>query len=288
MTKLYLSLRYEVPEERFEDAYTALSDVEHLGIAEALDELTICLLHDGSSDFAINQENRMEQLFAQFHVPAVLLSSELIKEENWNKEWEDSIEPVHVNERIVITPSWKAETVHAPLSLIINPQMSFGTGHHETTRMVASLLESSVQTNDYWIDAGTGTGVLAILALKLGAKEVFAFDNDEWSVMNTRENFERNSVTANNKYTYTISQEDINTVSLSDCNGITANLHKNLLLNNMRKFAQALHKRSGTLIVSGLLRYDKETVIASASQVGFQHLETSQDGEWIAIKFTIS
>lgn len=287
MTKLYLSLRYEVPEERFEDAYTALSDVEHLGIAEAHDELMICLLHDGSTSFQAKEEERLQTLFEQFHVPATLLESQTIREENWNKEWEDSIEPVWVNERIIITPSWKAETVTAPTKLIINPQMSFGTGHHETTRMVAALLETSVKHDEYWIDAGTGTGVLAILALTLGAKKVFAFDNDEWAVMNTRENFERNNITSNS-HTYLISQEDINTVTLSPCNGITANLHRNLLINNLKKFFQVLHQHNGTLIISGILRYDIDTVITAAQQEGFHHKETRQEGEWIAIKFTVS
>ncbi len=288
MTKHYLSLRYDVPEERFEDAYTALADVEHLGIAEAHDEITICLLHEGSAEFATKQEERLQGLFEQFNVPATLAESTIIQEENWNKEWEDSIEPVWVNERIVITPTWKKDTVNAPLTLIINPQMSFGTGHHETTRMVAALLEQSVQKGDFWVDAGTGTGVLAILALKLGAERVFAFDNDEWSVMNTDENFHNNSITVDSDKNITVTQSDINTVSIPSCNGITANLHKNLLIGSMPKFSQALRETNGILIVSGLLRYDKETVINEAAKHGFQHIETKSEGEWIAIKFTVS
>ena len=287
MTKLYLSLRYTVPEERFEDAYTALANLQHLGIAEAHDEITLCLLHDGSDDYQSRNEKHIQDLFVQFNVPAALTESLIIKEENWNKAWEESIEPVNVNERIVITPSWKEDTVSAPLKIVINPQMSFGTGHHETTRMVANLLEESVRHDDFWIDAGTGTGVLAILALRCGAKQVYAFDNDEWSVLNTQENFERNGISTNIP-AITIEQNDINTMTFPPCNGITANLHKNLLLNNMNKFYTALEGSKGTLIVSGLLKYDRENVIATAIQNKFSHTHTSSKSEWIAIKFTVS
>lgn len=288
MTKLYLSLRYAIPEERFEDAYTALANVQHLGIAETHDEITVCLLHDGTDDFQSRTEQHLQSLFAQFHVPATYRESIVIKEENWNKEWEESIEPVFVNERIVITPSWKAETVSAPLKIIINPQMSFGTGHHETTRMVANLLEGSVAKGDFWVDAGTGTGVLAIVALRRGAARVYAFDNDEWSVMNTKENFELNALETNDIGTVTIEQNDINTMEIPDCNGITANLHKNLLLNNLTKFAKALNHTKGTLIVSGLLKYDSKSVIVAAKEVGFSHNITTSEGEWVAIKFTVA
>ncbi len=287
MTKLYLSLEYTLPEERFEDAYTALFDVQHLGIAEAHDEITICFLHDGSDDFQERSETHLQRLFAKFNVPAILEKSLLIKEENWNKEWEDSIDPVWVNERIVITPSWKQETVSAPLKIVINPQMSFGTGHHETTRMVAALLEQSVRPSDFWVDAGTGTGLLAILALRLGAKRVYAFDNDEWSVMNTGENFIHNNITPVPP-NIIIEQNDINVMDIPVCNGITANLHRNLLLQNMEKFATALQETQGVLIVSGLLKYDKDNVISVALDCGFSHIQTINEGEWIAIKLTVS
>jgi ribosomal protein L11 methyltransferase len=232
----------------------------------------------------------LQSLFTQFTVPVKFIESLIIKEENWNKEWEESIEPVRVNERIVITPSWKEDTVSAPLKIVINPQMSFGTGHHETTRMVANLLESSVEKGDFWIDAGTGTGVLAILALRCGASRVYAFDNDEWSVLNTRENVERNGIAVDSSENspIVIEQNDINTMNFPSCNGITANLHKNLLLNNMHKFFQALKNTEGKLIVSGLLKYDSDNVITCAKKNGFSHATTNSEGEWVAIKFIAS
>ena len=117
---------------------------------------------------------------------------QVLDDRNWNAEWEASIEPVVVNDRIVIVPEWRTEEFSQPLRLVITPKMSFGTGHHATTRMMCRLMEQYVQPDSTWIDVGTGTGVLAILAALLGARDVFAFDNDEWSFVNSQENIERN------------------------------------------------------------------------------------------------
>jgi ribosomal protein L11 methyltransferase len=283
MTKLYLSLSYSIPEERYEDAYTALSGVDMLGMTEAFDEISICLLHDGSPDFETTQQSLIEKRFERYNVPFARSHSALIPEENWNKAWEDSIEPIRASERIVITPSWKADEVRAELKLIINPQMSFGSGHHETTKMMIQLLEETVQPNQRWVDAGTGTGILAIAALKLGASFVYAFDNDEWSAKNAAENCALNGVSLPSE-TIVVEQQNLENARLPKCSGIAANLHKNLLLPAMPQFADALME-GGTLLVSGLLKYDETTVIEYANKYKFNHIKTLRDGEWIAIKF---
>jgi ribosomal protein L11 methyltransferase len=280
----YLSLCYGIPEEHYEQAYAALSNVERLGITEGDDEITICILHTGEEGFQNATERHIMQLFQQFTVQAEHYGTETIVEENWNKVWEDSIEPVWVNERIVITPSWKQDTVSAPIVVVINPQMSFGTGHHETTRMTANLLEQCVQAGSTWIDAGTGTGILAILAIKCGATTVIAFDNDEWSVLNTSENFELNFISLNKNIS--VFQSDVNNIVLQQCNGLTANLHKNLLSANLPRFHNALAVAHGDLLISGLLKYDHDTIVRRATECGFTHQRTSTDGEWIALHFT--
>jgi ribosomal protein L11 methyltransferase len=283
MTKLYLSLSYGIPEERYEDAYTALSGVDMLGMTEALDEISICLLHDGSPDFETTQQSLIEKCFERYNVPFVRFHSALIPEENWNKAWEDSIEPIRVSERIVITPSWKADEVNAEIKLIINPQMSFGSGHHETTKMMIRLLEETVQPNQRWVDAGTGTGILAIAALKLGASFVYAFDNDEWSAQNAAENCALNGVSLPSE-AIVVEQQNLENIRLPKCSGIAANLHKNLLLSAMPQFTDALME-AGTLLVSGLLKYDETTVIEYVNKYNFIHIKTLYDGEWTAVKF---
>jgi ribosomal protein L11 methyltransferase len=283
--KTYLSLRYSILEEEYEKVYTALAFTEHCGITEGIDELTICfLVNDNNISDLI--ENDLLNNFSKHLIKFSLLKKEVIIEKNWNQEWEDSIEPIHINDSIVVTPSWKAETVQAPIVLVINPQMSFGSGHHETTRMMAEFIQECVAQDSVWIDAGTGTGLLAILAVQCGAKSVFAFDNDEWSVLNTKENVERNPIP---RECIRVEQADVFTVPLPFSNGIAANLHKNLIKPNLSRFYDALssqHRTPAHLLLSGILRYDADDVLEEALKAGFQHKETKQQGDWIALHCT--
>ncbi len=283
--KQYWNLTYTIPEEQYEAAYTALAFEDHIGITEGLDELTICYISE--NNFSVeNKINHINKNFTELNIQFTLSHKDLITEKNWNKEWEDSIEPIHINENLIITPSWKRDSVNAPLVVIIDPQMSFGSGHHETTHQMAALVQECTQQGATWIDAGTGTGLLAILAVYCGAKHVFAFDNDEWSVLNTKENIERN--TALPQDSIRIEQADVFTVELPPAQGIAANLHKNLIKPNLTRFYNALAPNSphpAHLLVSGILRYDADDVIAEALKVGFRHQETRTKGDWVALHF---
>ena len=157
--------------------------------------------------------------------------------------------------------------------------MSFGTGYHATTRLASALLLDSVAKGEDWVDAGTGTGVLAILASKIGAKSVFAFDIDEWSVNNTIENIELNSVK-----NVTVDQSDLNTLQFSLYDGIVANIFANILIENMKKFSEAI-KTDGVFICTGILKYDKESVLDAAIDNGFELFEELNEDEWVAYKF---
>lgn len=278
--KHFTILHYSIPEEQYELAYAALMDLPFLGITEGLDELAICFY---SKDYSSDLLRTIEQHFAELHVQAVFQKTEDVEEENWNEEWEQSIEPVHVTSRIVITPTWKQHTVEADIPVLIDPKMSFGTGHHQTTRLMAQFMEKLVQPQSTWVDAGTGTGVLAILAAKLGAARVHAFDNDHWSINNAKENVQLNSVQDN----ITLSREDIFTYQFPACNGIAANLHKNILIPVFPHFYQGLLYNRGDLLISGILKFDLDEVLQAAYAAGFEHGETQQDGDWAAVHLQI-
>jgi ribosomal protein L11 methyltransferase len=286
--KQFIGFTYTLEEERFEDAAAAVSllvDTSTIGITEGIDELTIWFVAHPKQDTSISirhLQTQLESAFAQFNIHAKCRYTQVTQEENWNAAWEASIEPVRVSERITITPSWKAETVESPIKVVINPQMSFGTGHHETTRLMGALLEETVKPNDVWVDAGTGTGVLAIIALRCGAGRVIAFDHDEWAVQNSLENLQLNKILTDN---FAIFHSNIYTYTFPQCHGITANIHKNLVCDNLLVFHRALHQHSGTLLVSGLLRYDEAEVRQYAAQAGFRYHQTRQEGEWIALHF---
>lgn len=276
----FAMLYYSIPEEQFELAYAALMDLPFLGITEGFDELAICF---DAEDYNSTLLRTIEQQFTDLHVQAVFEKHEEIEERNWNEEWEQSIEPVRVSERTVITPDWKQHEVNADVKILINPKMSFGTGHHQTTRLMAQFMEVLVHPGSAWVDAGTGTGVLAILAARLGATEVIAFDNDTWSIENARENVRLNNVEDMVK----LSHEDIFSFLFPPVHGIAANLHKNILLPVFPHFYQGLLYNRGNLLVSGILRFDIDEVNHAAADAGFEHAETRLDGDWAAIHYQI-
>lgn len=275
--KNYTAIKLYVPEEH-QDTYIALiSDLEFTGIEQVNDELTINFLANYYNE-VINNE-----LFEACRIlgfETKLISESEIIEKNWNEDWEKTLEPVIISDELVISPTGKADNLtHYKYLIKINPQMSFGTGYHATTRLASKLLIKTVNKDEKWVDAGTGTGVLAILASKLGAKSVYAFDIDEWSVRNTIENIELNSVE-----NITVSQSDLNTLQLEEYDGIVANIFANILIDNMSKFAASI-KQDGLLIFTGILKYDKLKVLEAANKNGFELIEELAEDEWIAYKF---
>lgn len=278
--KKFVNITYFIPEEQFEIAGAALSDTPFLGITEGLDELVICYNVDDLTD---ELRTTIEEEFRTFGVEFRKKSEEEIEEQNWNEEWEQSIQPVLISPKISIVPEWRKGETGRKIEVVITPKMSFGTGHHETTVMMCRFAEKLVLAGSKWIDAGTGTGVLAIAAVKIGAQHVFAFDYDDWSVANSQENIEMNYCSDN----ILLEKGDIYTIELPTCDGIFANIHRNLLIDNMVKFAQALSK-DGHLVVSGILQYDVQEIRESASRFGFAHQETTIEGDWAAIHFTKS
>ncbi|GAB1430883.1 50S ribosomal protein L11 methyltransferase [Ignavibacteria bacterium] len=274
----YVNLRLGVPEERFDDAVGILSSLPLLGVEERFDELVISFK---SADFAEITPERIHILFESSDIPVEVLQIEPVKAQNWNVEFEKSLQPVTVSERVVIAPSWSDDVPKAGIVLRIDPKMSFGTGYHPTTRMMCRFIEQYVRSGSRWIDAGTGTGVLAILAAKLGAAKVLAFDNDEWAAENCAENIGRNSVEAVVEYM----QADIFTLELPAADCIAANLYRNLLLPTFPRFRQSLDESGGILLVSGVLVYDRDEICAAAEAAGFRTLAVESEGEWIAAVF---
>jgi len=156
--------------------------------------------------------------------------------------------------------------------------MSFGTGEHQTTRLIIRLLEKHTPKNGFVLDAGTGTGVLAIASILLGATYAIGFDNDEWCLLNAQENVETNKLTEKIE----IRLCEISSIPEDNFDLILANIQKNILL----PIAHELKKRlrpSGKLILSGLLTTDFDAIIEKYSSIGFHLIERMDMDEWIAL-----
>ncbi len=203
---------------------------------------------------------------------------ERFHKENWNKEWEDSITPVRVSDRIVITPSWHpVPTVDNEIVLVIDPKMSFGTGFHATTRLMLRLMERVTHAGDRVLDVGTGTGVLAIAAIKLGATSAEGMDIDEWSMENALENCVRNQ---------TVNEVRIHHGSLETVHGpyelVLSNITRNDNIDMLPAIAGMLVP-GGRVVLSGFYTADRGEILAAMSLNDIAHDMELNEDEWHAI-----
>lgn len=207
------------------------------------------------------------------------ITTRRIQEQNWNEEWEKTIRPIHVSERTVITPSWHPyEPAPGELVLTIDPKMSFGTGYHESTRLILRLLEENIRTGDSVLDMGTGTGVLAIAAVKLGAANATGVDVDEWSYDNACENTRLNHV----EDRITILHGDITATPAGPFTLILANIQRTVLLDMLPVLVHRL-RAGGRLLLAGLLREDREIMMERLRHEGMTLSGELSENEWIAI-----
>ncbi len=278
MPKRYVLLTLSIPEEDMDLAMGVLSGYPLLGVEQGLDACTVCF---EQNDWQQGYENSIVAELQQVGVAVELVKLSTEEDQNWNAEWEASIDPVVVNERIIIVPEWRAEEFSYPMTLVITPKMSFGTGHHATTRMMCRLMEVYAKPGDTWIDVGTGTGVLAIMAAKLGATSVYAFDNNEWSIVNSQENVARNAV----EHIVRLEQVELQDVQLPRCNGLAANLYRHLVIPYAQAFIDAVEP-GGIILVSGILKYDRDDVAAPFLEAGCTLVDELAETEWCALALT--
>jgi len=199
--------------------------------------------------------------------------------QNWNRAWEETIRPIRVTDRIVVAPTWHPFTGRADeIVLTIDPKMSFGTGYHESTRLMLGLIETRLTPGVRFLDAGTGTGILAIAAVRLGAASAVGFDTDEWSFENAVENARLNGVADR----VAIRLGDIAIVTETAFGLIAANIQKNVIVEMLPGLVSRLSP-GGTLLLSGLLAGDAGPMGRTLGEAGLTVAEERRDGEWIAL-----
>ena len=247
-----------------------LSEIDYEGFEENEEKLTAYI---SSSLF---NENTLKQLAENYGVEYIV--SEL-QPTNWNKLWESNFQPVTVDDFCTVRADFHDPSPGTKHEIVITPKMSFGTGHHATTYMMMQQMEHIDINNKRVLDFGTGTGVLAILAAKLGASEVVAIDNDDWSIENANENFIRNNTGVELRKAETASAGGTYDI-------ILANITRNVIIDNFSAFRSGLVS-GGTLLLSGLLKEDEAEIIAQAGIYGFNFDNKLQRENWICIKFKI-
>ena len=253
----------------------------------AQQEILIALLAEMGYEGFEQQEGSLrayipEEQFDAAGLDAVLALQELsyvserIEEKNWNEEWEKNFQPVVVEDFCAIRAHFHAPITGVAHELVITPKMSFGTGHHATTYMMIQAMQHLDFPGKQVFDFGTGTGVLAILAEKLGASAVTATDNDDWSIENAGENVANNQCSR-------ISVEKMDRVPEGPFDIILANINKHVILAQLPALGQQL-KQGGVILLSGLLDSDFEDIENEAVRNNISISVRMTKGSWICLK----
>jgi ribosomal protein L11 methyltransferase len=221
-------------------------------------------------------QNELDIILNQYHLT---YSKSVIKEQNWNAVWESNFDPIRVGDFVGIRahfhPEFEPKVAH---DLKITPKMSFGTGHHPTTYSMIELMQRIDFKAKSVYDFGTGTGILAILAEKLGAKKVHAVDNDDWCVENAAENIYNNlsKVITIEKVESALQKEQYDIV--------LANVNRHIIEANMDELTQ-IGKPGGILVLSGLLSEDQSDIIKLTQSKGWQFKESQPLNGWVSLMF---
>jgi ribosomal protein L11 methyltransferase len=205
----------------------------------------------------------------------------ITKEEqiNWNEEWQKGLKVLKAGSKFAIKPTFvEYEPLEGEIVIEIDPKMSFGTGEHETTQLILGLLEKYGENREFVLDAGAGTAILAIGAIKLGSKRAIAFDNDDWCLENGIENVKLNGV------------QDVVEIRICETKDIPESNFDLILANIQRDVLMAIagdlefrQKPGGTLILSGLLISDEEIILPVYESIGYKLIEKAGKNEWISL-----
>ena len=221
------------------------------------------------------QEATLERLAARHNIDYTITS---IPSQNWNELWESNFSPMTVDDFVGVRASFHEPITNVEHEIIITPKMSFGTGHHATTYMMMDLMKGMDFNGKSVYDFGSGTGILAILAEKLGSKSILAVDYDDWCIENSKENIESNGC----KYVKIAKADNAQTGDTFYV--VLANINKNIILDNMVALSDDT-KPNGYILLSGLLPEDEKDILEAATIQKWEHLITVTKNNWIALKF---
>jgi len=229
-----------------------------------------------STEFAPDLLNDLQILNSQEF--DINYTTEEIEQVNWNEEWEKNFTPILVEENCQVRAPFHPK-LETEFDIVIEPKMSFGTGHHATTHMmIQHILKENWQEKSV-LDMGCGTGVLAILTEMKGAKAIDAIDIDNWCYLNTLENVERNNCTQISVY-----EGDASLLGDKKYEVIIANINRNILLNDMGTYMENLEE-NGQLFLSGFYKEDLSVITECCEQLGLNYQNHIERENWVAVKF---
>lgn len=239
---------------------------------------------DGMTAYAqqsLFDEEILKVLLTEFPIPETSITYTVCEAEDkdWNEEWEKNyFQPIIIGDQCVIHSTFHKDVPTAKYDIIINPQMAFGTGHHETTSLVlGELLEANLEGKKV-LDMGCGTSILAILASKRGADPITAIDIDDWCISNSKDNFLLNDISNINVF-----QGDANSLKGMDFDVIIANINRNILLNDMHHYVACMHPGS-IIFMSGFYVQDIPYIQKEGERLGLYFEYFKEKNNWCVVK----
>ncbi|MBQ7182141.1 MAG: 50S ribosomal protein L11 methyltransferase [Bacteroidaceae bacterium] len=226
----------------------------------------------------------LQDCLLSYPIPGVEITYKVAEapDENWNQTWEEEgFMPITVGDEIIVHDSRYLAPKGVRYDILINPRLAFGTGSHETTRMILRALADMDLSGKHVVDAGTGTGILSIMAIMRGASHVLAYDIDEWSVKNTLENLKANGIEG----CVSVRHGDASLLEgVREIDMLMANINRNILLSDLPRFRKTLVS-GGKILLSGFLSEDADCLVDAARKLGLHKVLESKDAGWAMLLF---
>ena len=268
----YIKLTIPVSGETAEIVIALLSEVGPYDFEEKSDVLDAYITEE-----AFDRELLVEQLGGFLDMKGINLEPEIIPPTDWNESWEKNFQGIVVGDFCEIHPPFKQAGANVKYSLVIWPKMSFGTGHHATTRLIIQQLKQLEIKGKRVLDQGCGTGILGILASKMGAKEVFGIDIDAWCMENAAENILLNEI-ENMK----LLPGGAESIPKGGFDVIIANINRNVLLSDGDKYVKKLNP-NGRMILSGFYNFDESVILDHYQGLGMQVVRRLEEDNWVSL-----
>jgi ribosomal protein L11 methyltransferase len=269
----YLEIRFSpVPSD--DEKSILIAELLQVGFESFNEEENAVLAY---CDSAVFHDEMLKEIDFLQHHPEIECAVSPLDDINWNKEWESNYQPVIIAGKCHVRAPFHPSLPEMLYDILIEPGMAFGTAHHETTRLMAgSLMELDVKGKDV-LDMGCGTGILAILANKMGAAAVIGIDNDEWAWRNATINFNTNGVNGDKVFLGEAALIGENRFDV-----ILANINRNVLLQDMKAYFQGI-RDNGLLVMSGFYVNDKAIILKEAEMLGLHYLSSRDENDWAVI-----
>jgi ribosomal protein L11 methyltransferase len=274
----HIELSFEIDSDLYELYIAALSQV---GIEYFLEEDRKLLAYLPENDWSADKEASIKILLQETFGSVPHFSATFVADRNWNAEWEAQLQPVEISDRFLIIQHQKEYDVKpGQIVIAINPKMSFGTGYHATTRLMMRQMEELDLADKKIMDIGTGTGVLAIAARKLGNKNpILAFDNNAWAAENAVENVEENDA-ADIRVELLDAEEELVANLEEGYDLILANINKNVLDRILPAIRR--HAPKAQVLLSGVLVYDEPWLKQLLKRIDYKNVKTIYEEEWLS------